>query len=183
MISTQTIYLAGGCFWGVEELFRRIRGVSETTVGYANGRVPEAAEGDATAVTYERVCQGDTGYRETVRVRFDPRVVTTNELLWAYFGIVDPTVANAQGHDVGTQYQAGIYWDADDAELAASIRAYVQGERERVEGAGHAFCVESHELLSFVPAEEYHQRYLVKNPGGYCHVSPMAMRDILDKLA
>lgn len=176
MGSVQTIYLAGGCFWGVEELFRRIPGVVATEAGYANGRLLEG-------VTYQRVCEGDTEFRETVRVEFDPAAVSAERLLWAYFRIVDPTVSNRQGNDVGTQYQAGIYWDAHDATLGKIVQRVVGDERARVEGRGLPFCVEAHELRNFFAAEEYHQRYLVKNPGGYCHVPRAEMAEVLAALS
>lgn len=168
----QVIYLAGGCFWGVEELFRQLPGVTDTKTGYANGNITEG-------VTYERVCQGDTDFRETVRVSFDPQVLPLDRLLWAYFRIIDPTIANQQGHDVGTQYQTGIYWPASDGELGAEVQRIAGEERARVEAQGLPFCVEINELSSFFTAEEYHQYYLVKNPHGYCHVSPGEMREVL----
>ena len=174
--TARTIYLAGGCFWGVEELFRQIPGVTGTRTGYANGNL-------TTGVSYERVCQGDTDFRETVRVDFDPATVTLDQLLWAYFHIIDPTIENRQGNDVGTQYQAGIYWDASDSELGAAVHAIADKERAQLESRGLPFCVEVHELASFFSAEEYHQRYLVKNPGGYCHISRAEMHEVLDALA
>ena len=173
--TTETIYLAGGCFWGVEELFRQIPGVIATQTGYANGTL-------TSGVTYERVCQGDTGFRETVRVTFDPGVVALERILWAYFRIIDPTIENRQGNDRGTQYQTGIYWDARDAELGAQARRYANEERARVEAQSLPFCVEVKELASYVPAEDYHQYYLVKNPGGYCHVSRTEMAEVLEAL-
>lgn len=175
MAAAQSIYLAGGCFWGVEEMFRQIRGVVDTRVGYANGTL-------SYGVTYERVCQGDTGFRETVRVSYDPARVSIDQLLWAYFQIIDPTIKDRQGNDVGAQYQAGIYWDADDVELGESIRRVAATERERVESQGLPFCVEVHELANLFDAEEYHQEYLVKNPGGYCHVSRAEMDEVLEVL-
>ncbi|MBR3326404.1 MAG: peptide-methionine (S)-S-oxide reductase MsrA [Atopobiaceae bacterium] len=175
MANTQTLYLAGGCFWGVEELFRQIPGVVETQAGYANGNLTQD-------VTYQRVCEGDTEFRETVHVVFDPAIVSAERILWAYFRIVDPTVSNRQGNDVGTQYQAGIYWDAADSELREVVRQIVDGERARVEAQGLPFCIEAHELRNFFEAEEYHQRYLVKNPGGYCHVPRTEMDEVLAEL-
>lgn len=173
---TEVIYLAGGCFWGVEELFRQIPGVIATQTGYSNGNLTEG-------VTYERVCEGDTEFRETVRVEFDPQVVPTDKLLWAYFRIVDPTLTNRQGNDVGTQYQAGIYWETKDAELGSTVQRVASEERARVEEQGLPFCIEVKELASFFPAEEYHQLYLVKNPTGYCHISRMEMTEVLSTLA
>ena len=143
MANTQTLYLAGGCFWGVEELFRQIPGVVETQAGYANGNLTQD-------VTYQRVCEGDTEFRETVHVVFDPDIVSAERILWAYFRIVDPTVSNRQGNDVGTQYQAGIYWDAADSELREVVRQIVDGERARVEAQGLPFCIEAHELKRMI---------------------------------
>lgn len=171
----QTIYLAGGCFWGVEELFRQLPGVIGTSVGYANGTGAEDA-------TYGRVCEGDTGFRETVKVVFDAQELAVERLLWAYFHIIDPTIANRQGNDVGTQYQTGIYWEPADAELGKAIEDISGKERAAVEEAGRSFLVEVHELANFFDAEEYHQRYLVKNPGGYCHVSRAEMDEVLREL-
>lgn len=176
MTNTQTIYLAGGCFWGVEEMFRQIPGVIDTQTGYANGNLTEG-------VTYQRVCQGDTNFRETVRVTFDPATILVEQLLWAYFHIIDPTITNRQGNDVGTQYQAGIYWKAEDAELGAAIRRIADEKRASIEAQGLPFCVEVHELANYFPAEDYHQYYLVKNPGGYCHVSRTEMAEVLEALA
>lgn len=175
MTNARTIYLAGGCFWGVEELFRQIPGVTATQTGYANGNLTEG-------VTYQRVCRGDTDFRETVRVTFDPDAVSVEQLLWAYFHIIDPTITNRQGNDVGTQYQAGIYWEADDAGLGAAIQRIADRKRASIEAQGQPFAVEVHELANYYPAEDYHQHYLVKNPGGYCHVSRTEMTEVLQAL-
>ena len=172
----ETIYLAGGCFWGVEEMFRQIPGVVSTQVGYANG----TGEADAT---YKRVCEGGTGFKETVRVRFDPRVITLEKLLWAYFHIIDLTIENRQGNDIGEQYQTGIYWDSSDAALGAEVKRIADAERARIEANGRPFRVEVHTLSNFFGAEEYHQYYLVKNPNGYCHVSRAEMAEVLKELA
>lgn len=171
----QTIYLAGGCFWGVEELFRQIPGVSDTCPGYANGT-------GAADATYQRVCEGDTGFRETVRVTFDPSRVTAETLLGAYFHVIDPTIYDQQGNDIGAQYQTGIYWNATDEALGNEITRVASRERARVEAAGKPFAVEVKPLSNFFDAEEYHQRYLVKNPGGYCHISRFEMAEVLASL-
>lgn len=176
MSTMQTIYLAGGCFWGVEELFRQMPGVIATQVGYANGRL-------RNSVTYERVCKGDTDFRETVRVTFDTDILSLESLLGAYFRIIDPTIRNRQGNDRGTQYQAGIYWKPEDSELGTTIRHVADKQRTRIEAQGLPFCVEVHELSCYFPAEEYHQLYLVKNPGGYCHISRDEMNEVLNELA
>ena len=154
---TQVIYLAGGCFWGLEHLMQSIPGVIDAQSGYANG----TGEQDAN---YRTVCGGDTGFRETVRVEYDPERVSLDALLLAYFHVIDPTVANRQGPDIGTQYQTGIYYTDEGAkETVERIAAIERSRRE-------TFLVEIGPLVNYYPAEEYHQNYLVKNPGGYCHI-------------
>lgn len=154
------IYFAAGCFWGTERLFQSIRGVMDTECGFANGKR------EISSPTYQQVCTGDTDCRETVYVRYDPSQVTLKQLLKAYFRVVDPTLLNRQGNDVGTQYQAGIYY-ADDAS-----RDIILAFCEREAAKYPVFTVEVCPLSRFCPAEEYHQNYLLKNPGGYCHISP-----------
>ncbi|MBR6208263.1 MAG: peptide-methionine (S)-S-oxide reductase MsrA [Oscillospiraceae bacterium] len=151
------IYFAGGCFWGTEKLFRLIPGVVRTTVGYANGHTENPG--------YRDVCTDTTGHRETVRVEYDPAAVSLSMLLRAFFLVVDPTVANRQGGDVGSQYQTGVYY-TDPADRPTLEEAFA---RERQKGG--PFCVELLPLRCFYPAEEYHQDYLTKNPTGYCHIS------------
>lgn len=158
----QTIYLAGGCFWGIEHLYSLVHGVHNAQSGYANGRTQNP--------TYQEVKQGDTGHRETVRVDFDADAVPLNDLLSLYFRVVDVGVKDQQGHDVGSQYQAGIYW-TDESQKRA-VLSYVEQEKKR-----HSrFLVELAPLTSFTPAEDYHQDYLDKNPSGYCHVSLSAFQ-------
>ena len=154
----EVIYFAGGCFWGIEKLMQSIPGVVAATSGYANGQAE-------IVPTYEQVVSGETGYRETVRVEYKPAEVSLDALVFAYYQVIDPTVANAQGNDIGTQYQTGIYY-ADDAakETVERITAIV---KERYEN----FVVEIKPLERFYDAEEYHQDYLIKNPMGYCHIS------------
>lgn len=151
------IYLAGGCFWGIEYLMQSIPGVLDATSGYANG----TGEADAD---YRTVCTGTTGFRETVRVTYDPDQVSLDALLLAYFYVIDPTVENRQGNDRGTQYQTGVYYTNEAArETVERIAAIERGRSEK-------FMVEIGPLVNFYPAEEYHQDYLEKNPGGYCHI-------------
>lgn len=150
------IYFAGGCFWGVERLFSSIEGVTETECGYANGKTDSP--------TYEAVCRGDTDHRETVRVVYDEKALSLERLLFAFFSVVDPAQQNRQGHDVGTQYQTGIYYVDGDSEKTVSRIADI----ERTAGE---FYVEILPLKRFFPAEEYHQKYLQKNPQGYCHLA------------
>jgi len=151
------IYLAGGCFWGMEKLMQSIPGVLNAVSGYANG----SGEADAN---YKTVCTGRTGFRETVRVTYDPTRVSLDQLLFAYFEVIDPAAVNRQGHDTGTQYQAGVYYA--DTESQATVERIFAIERARTPH----FAVESGPLKNFFPAEEYHQDYLDKNPGGYCHI-------------
>lgn len=163
----EVIYFAGGCFWGIEKLMQSIPGVVAATSGYANGQAD-------IVPTYERVVTGDTGYRETVRVEYKPDQVSLDALIFAYYHVIDPTVANAQGNDIGTQYQTGIYYTNDDAKSTIDrITAIV---KERYE----EFVVEIKPLERFYDAEEYHQDYLIKNPMGYCHISRDEMTTITD---
>jgi peptide methionine sulfoxide reductase msrA/msrB len=151
------IYLAGGCFWGMEKLMSSIPGVTDARSGYANGT--GAADAD-----YSTVCTGTTGFRETVRVAYDPEKVSLDALLLAYFAVIDPTEKNRQGADVGSQYQTGVYYTNESARRTVERIAAL--ERERTD----PFRVEIGPLYNFYPAEEYHQDYLDKNPGGYCHI-------------
>lgn len=157
------IYVAGGCFWGTEKLMSVIPGVIDAVSGYANGNVPNP--------TYERVCAGDTGFRETVRVIYDPRKVSLQTLLYAFFSVIDPSERNRQGNDVGEQYQTGVYYtDPASGEICREVA-------DSVKKRTTAFYTEIKPLSSFYAAEEYHQDYLVKNPGGYCHISPEEIRN------
>ena len=150
-------YFAGGCFWGTEAYFRSVAGVTDTQVGYANGTVPDP--------TYELVCRGDSGYAETVRVRYDPAAAPLDFLLELYFKSIDPTAVNRQGNDRGSQYRTGIYY------VEAADRPVIDRAMERLAARVAApLAVEVAPLRNFYPAEEYHQRYLEKNPGGYCHL-------------
>lgn len=151
------IYLAGGCFWGIEHLMQSIPGVIDARSGYANGYRAEDA-------TYQRICTTDTGFRETVRVEYDPQQVSLDALLLAYFYVIDPTIQNRQGNDVGSQYQTGVYYTNDRTKETVERIAEIERSRSR------EFHVEIGPLLSFYPAEEYHQDYLANNPGGYCHI-------------
>ena len=156
----KTIYLAGGCFWGVQRFFDQFDGVLSTETGYANG--PDAAPG------YRDVCAG-SGHAETVRIDYDESVISLTELLRYYFMVIDPTSVNRQGEDKGIQYRTGIYY-TDENQLPA-IREVCREVEEKI---GKTLAVELAPLHNFFPAEEYHQKYLEKNPGGYCHI-PKAM--------
>lgn len=151
------IYLAGGCFWGMEHLMASIPGVIDAQSGYANGQSAQDAN-------YRAVCVGNTGFRETVRVEYDPEVVSLDALLMAYFYVIDPTVENRQGNDVGTQYQTGVYYTNDVAKATVERIVEIEKSRHKV------FLVEVGPLRNYYPAEDYHQDYLSNNPGGYCHI-------------
>ena len=154
--SMQTIYLAGGCFWGVQKYFDQFDGVLATEVGYANG--PEEAP------SYRDVCNS-SGHAETVKVDYDPEVISLTELLGYYFMVIDPLSINRQGNDRGVQYRTGIYY-TDESQLPEIKTVY----KEQEEKAGAKLAVEMEPLKNFYTAEEYHQKYLDKNPGGYCHI-------------
>ena len=152
----KTIYLAGGCFWGMQKYFDQFEGVKETEVGYANG--PDRAP------SYEEVCR-DSGHAETVRIVYDETRIGTEKLLDFYFDVIDPLSVNKQGHDEGIQYRTGIFYD--DEALLPAIRAVCAREEKK---AGQKLAVVTEPLRNFYSAEEYHQKYLEKNPGGYCHI-------------
>ena len=152
----KTIWLAGGCFWGMQKFFDQFSGVLRTEVGYANG--PDKAP------SYEEVC-ADSGHAETLLIEFDETRISLTELLKYYFMVIDPLSVNRQGHDEGIQYRTGIYYT--DETLLPEIRAVWQAEEEK---AGAKLAVELEPLRNFFSAEEYNQKYLDKNPGGYCHI-------------
>jgi len=161
----KVIYLAGGCFWGMEKLMQSIPGVVNVVSGYANGIAGEAPD-------YKSVSTGQTGYRETVRVEYKPDQVSLDALLFAYYHVIDPTVKDAQGNDIGTQYQTGVYYvDEESKQTVERITDIVKGRYDK-------FYVEVEPLERFYDAEEYHQNYLDKNPGGYCHISRAEMSTI-----
>ena len=149
----KTIYLAGGCFWGTQKYLDQLHGVTATEVGYANGASNSATYGDGS------------GYAETVRVDYDPQVAPLPFLLREFYKAMDPTTLDRQGNDIGTEYRSGIYYtdvtdrpiiDASLAELQTQLTAPV--------------AIETGPLKAYTRAEDYHQKYLVKNPGGYCHI-------------
>ena len=159
MKATKEIYLAGGCFWGTEHFLKLIEGVEATQVGYANGNIAHP--------TYQQVCTGKTDFAETVKVQYNPEVVDLPFLIGLYFKTIDPTSLNRQGNDRGTQYRTGIYYtQPDDLPI---IKETV--DRLAV-GYTRPLVVEIKPLKNFYPAETYHQDYLDKNPGGYCHIHP-----------
>jgi peptide-methionine (S)-S-oxide reductase len=156
--TTDTITLAGGCFWCLEAVYERVDGVLAVESGYSNGQVPNP--------TYEQVCGGDTGHAEVVRVTYDPARITLREVLEIFFTIHDPTTLNRQGNDVGTQYRSGIYYrNAEQERVARDVLAEVNAFHN-----GRAVT----ELLpeaDYSRAEDYHQHYFANHPNqGYCAV-------------
>ena len=158
-MAIKEIYLAAGCFWATEKLFAGIAGVTSAVSGYANGR------DDIKNPSYELVCKGMTGYRETVKVSYDELNVSLRKLILIYFNVIDPTVYDRQGPDAGSQYQTGIYYTNEDQLITINEISDI------VKETAPAFCVEIEPFKTFYAAEEYHQKYLDKNPNGYCHIS------------
>ncbi len=151
------VYLAGGCFWGAEAFIERLYGVVYTEVGYANGIIENP--------TYEQVCSKTTEFVETVYVKYDCTKVSLEQLIDGFFKIIDPTSYNKQGGDVGSQYRTGIY--ANDPQVLEIGKAKIAEYQPQY---SKPILVEVKRLENYYKAEEYHQKYLEKNPGGYCHV-------------
>ena len=149
------IYLAGGCFWGLEAYMERIQGVTDAVSGYANGK------GDTT--NYQLLHATD--HAETVKVTYDPNKISLDKLLQYYFRVIDPTSINKQGNDRGRQYRTGIYYqnEQDKAVIEAALKTLQSKYQEPIQ-------IEVEPLKNYVEAEEYHQDYLKKNPNGYCHI-------------
>lgn len=198
-MTTQTAYLAGGCFWGMEELVRQIPGVVETEVGYTGGTTPNghgevAASNDKTRharfphpnplpqagegtneslralhfnATYEQVKTGRTGHAESLKIVFDPEQLSYRHLLFEFFRMHNPTTPNRQGNDIGTQYRSAIFY-LDDAQQRTALEVI-----RTIDDSGDLparVVTEVAPFVEFFRAEEYHQRYLIKHPGGYtCH--------------
>ena len=158
------IYLAGGCFWGTEHFFKQVRGVVSTEVGYANGHT-------STAPTYEEVCQHTTGFAETVHIVYAPEQIDLSKLLELYFMTINPTTLNKQGGDIGDQYRTGIYYT--DPKDLPTIQAALTALQKKYTAP---IVIEAKPLTNFYSAEGYHQDYLDKNPGGYCHIRPELFR-------
>ena len=154
---SRTIHLAGGCFWGLEKAFEDLSGILSTECGYANG--DPHLEPD-----YMLVCSGKFGYRETVRLEYDPGAISLEDILSVFFFLIDPTQVMRQGNDIGIQYQTGVYWSDPDSESV--VRRVFSDQESRHD----EFHVEMGPLTQWFPAEAYHQRYLDRNPGGYCHI-------------
>lgn len=156
------IFFAGGCFWGVEHFFKSVHGVISATPGYANGQLDSPS--------YEQVYTDKTGHAETVRIQYDDARISLQELLTLFFATIDPVQKDGQGHDIGTRYRTGVFYACPEdlpvleAEFARQ-RALLSAQDPAAE-----FCPELLPIKCFFPAEEYHQKYLDKNPGGYCHL-------------
>lgn len=156
-MQAKSVYLAGGCFWGVEGYFERIPGVVDAVSGYANGRTENPS--------YEDVIYRNTGHAETVKVTYNPDQISLDDVLLYFFRIIDPTSLNKQGNDRGTQYRSGVYTtDPAEQRLVATALARLEAQYSK------PIVVENVPLNNFYLAEEYHQDYLLKNPNGYCHV-------------
>lgn len=157
MTHTHTIHLAGGCFWGVEEYYRRLKGVTNTSVGHAQGHTENP--------TYKEVCTGTTGYVEAVEVSFDTRIISLNQILDHLFRMIDPTILNRQGNDIGTQYRTGIYTSNENDYLIA--KDFVANRQSFY---NEPIVTEVEMLVNYHLAEPMHQMYLEVNPQGYCHI-------------
>ena len=167
------IYLAGGCFWGTELYVSLIHGVISAESGYANGRTSHPS--------YREVCSG-SGHAETVHIVYDPQIVSLDEILTAFYDSIDPTAMDRQGNDIGRQYRSGIYYvpnaDGSESADAAVIRASLDALQKRI---GKTVAVEMGPIVNFYRAEEDHQKYLEKNPNGYCHISPALIARMREK--
>ena len=158
-LNLQTAIFAAGCFWGVESLFKQTKGVVETTVGYTGGTTPDPL--------YRQVCTGITGHAEAVQVKFDPGVVSYEELLSLFWRMHDPTTKNRQGPDVGTQYRSAIFYYNEEQRKAA------ERSKEEFDSSGVYLNKATTQIVpvsTFYAAEEYHQDYFEKQGGGACHV-------------
>lgn len=153
----KTIYLAGGCFWGVQKFFDQFDGIVNTVVGYANG-ITENPK-------YEDVKHEITKHAETVKIDYDESIISLNQILEYYFMVIDPTSINKQGGDIGISYRTGIYYvDKKDEDIIKAYCANVQKSYVL------PLAVEIEPLDNFYNAEDYHQKYLDNNPTGYCHI-------------
>ena len=159
MKNSERATLGGGCFWCLEAIFNRLRGVSRVEVGYSGGGMPNPA--------YQDVCAGGTGHAEVVRVIFDPKVMSYRKLLDAFWMNHDPTQKNRQGNDVGSQYRSVIFYHSEEQKKEAHATAAAFQKKLTEKGYGK-IATEISEAPTYYFAEDYHQQYLHKNPGGYC---------------
>ena len=158
-MSEQKAYFAAGCFWGVEDRFRKTPGVRDAISGYMGGHTENP--------TYRQVCNGDTGHAETVEVIFDSEKVSYEDLLDLFFDMHNPTTRNRQGPDFGSQYRSAIFVCNDSQRKAAEAKIDAVNDSAKWP---NPVVTEVNDLVRFWPAEEYHQRYFEKNGGGFCHV-------------
>lgn len=151
------IYLAGGCFWGIQGYFTRVAGVLESSVGYANSRIANPS--------YELVCSGISGAVEALELIYDEKRLGLSEIVDRLLSIIDPSALNYQANDIGTQYRNGVYYlqEGDEAVIKERVRAWEQR-------SGRKAVTEILPLQNFYLAESYHQNYLQANPHGYCHI-------------
>lgn len=157
----KTIYIAGGCFWGVEQYYRQLKGVISTRVGYANG--------DKENPTYEEVKHHLASHAETLKLEYDENIISLEKILEHFLRFVDPYSLDKQGEDVGHQYRSGVYFiDVKDEKI---IKDYFSRK------LSSNYKIEILPLVNFFDAEEYHQQYLIKNPHGYCHVNLNLIND------
>ncbi|MDL2217483.1 peptide-methionine (S)-S-oxide reductase MsrA [Christensenellaceae bacterium OttesenSCG-928-M15] len=156
------IYLAGGCFWGVEQYISLLRGVMKTQAGYANGHTEHP--------TYEEVCSHETGHAETVQVVYESDEIPLTYLLDLFYEVIDPTSVHRQGNDRGAQYRTGIYY-TDPLDRPMIEHSILELQKK----CADPIAIEVEPLKNYYPAEEYHQEYLIKNPGGYCHIRHASM--------
>ena len=155
--TVKEIYLAGGCFWGTEKYLSLVNGIVRTEVGYANGNTENPS--------YEDVCYRKTGHAETVKVLYDPNIVSLEYILKLYYDVINPLSINRQGNDIGTQYRTGIYYtDSKDKDIILESIKELQKKYDK------PIAIEVMPLDNYFRAEEYHQKYLDKNPSGYCHI-------------
>ena len=157
----ETVQVGLGCFWGAERIFWRLPGVYTTAVGYAGGSTPNP--------TYREVCSGRTGHTEIVLVAYDPKQVSFEQILKTFWEGHDPTQGMRQGNDMGTQYRSAIYTTTDD-QLAAALASRDTYNEALAANHRGSITTEIHEAGDFYYAEDYHQQYLDKNPGGYCGI-------------
>lgn len=152
------IWLAGGCFWGMEAYFMQLKGIISTTVGYGQGITDHP--------DYQQVCTGTTGHAEVCEISYDEEILPLRKILEHFFRVIDPTTLNRQGPDRGTQYRSGVYYSVpEDSEI---IHQFIEEMQPRYSAP---IVVEVEPVGRFFPAEDYHQKYLEKTPGGYCHIN------------
>ena len=155
MQNLNEIYLAGGCFWGMQGYFDKVEGINKTEVGYANGNTDKTS--------YYEVSK--TGHAETLHIVFDTNKIDLAEILERFFSVIDPFSLNRQGNDKGTQYRTGVYFN--DEKTGKIVKKFFENKQKKFK---EKFAIEIAPLRNFIVAEEYHQKYLQKNPDGYCHI-------------